>query len=84
MAKTVSGVDLGAAPPEAKPEKPTKEPDTRAFGVRLPADLADDFDAICSDLGVKRSPLVRFALAQFVADYRAGKVKIPQRTVADI
>ena len=82
--KTITGVGLGPPPPPAKP-KPKLEA-TKALGIRLPTEMADDLDAICKEHHVNRSQLVRYVLAGFLEDYKAGRTTIPTRTVtvADI
>lgn len=79
--KTISGIDVGPAPPEQKPTKKEEPEKTKAIGIRLPADLVDDLDKLAKAHQVNRTALVRYALIQFVDDLQSGKVELPKRTV---
>lgn len=51
----------------------------RTTSYRLPDDLRDRFKAIAEGEGVGMSELAEFVLSRFVADYDAGKIRLPKR-----
>ena len=79
--KTISGVNLGDPPPEAKPERKTKPGKTMSMGIRLPVELVADLDKVAVANHVSRTALVRYALGKFIEDLAAGRVELPKRTV---
>jgi len=81
--KTVSGVDLGPSPPEARPKKQTEaaEEITKPVGIRLPVELIAELDKIAKAHQVTRTALVRYALSRFLDDLDTGRLELPTRTV---
>lgn len=75
---TGTGPAKSAAPAAGKqPRQATREKGL-IISFRLPPDLADEFEAILDQERVSMADLSRFAMARFISEYKAGKVKLPK------